>query len=88
LESWLADSQLSPGTIAAHNEQLILLANALAKIPKDQRFVLELRHLRGCSMDTICELTGRTRPAVVGLLYRGLRNLRSLLRGPDEGASR
>jgi RNA polymerase sigma-70 factor (ECF subfamily) len=82
LERWLADGQLTPEQIAAQNEQLVNLANALAQLPDDQRTVLELKHLRGASVESICEQTGRTKGSVVGLLFRGMKTLRVLLDVP------
>jgi DNA-directed RNA polymerase specialized sigma24 family protein len=41
-----------------------------------------LRHLEGWSLADIAAHMGRTQAAVVGLLQRGLKNLRNLL---DEG---
>jgi RNA polymerase sigma-70 factor (ECF subfamily) len=72
------DRRLSPEDIAAHNEQLLALAAALAGLPDDQRAVVEMKHLFGLSVAEICEQTGRTKPAVVGLLYRGMKALRGL----------
>jgi RNA polymerase sigma-70 factor (ECF subfamily) len=79
LERWLSDGRLSPEQIAAQNEQLLRLAEALAQLPDDQRQVLELKHLRGCSVADICQQTGRTKASVVGLLFRGMKKLRVLL---------
>jgi RNA polymerase sigma-70 factor (ECF subfamily) len=84
LELWLADSRVGPEQIAAHNEQLLLLAGALARLPEDQRTVLELKHLRDCSVSEICEQTGRSKAAVVGLLFRGMKRLRVLLNDPGD----
>jgi RNA polymerase sigma-70 factor (ECF subfamily) len=67
-------------------EELLRLAAALAQLPEDQRRVVELHHLKGLLIAEVAEQMGRTRPAVVGLLCRGLKKLRELLRdsGGDE----
>jgi RNA polymerase sigma-70 factor (ECF subfamily) len=85
LELWLSDGQLAPEEIAAHNEQLLRLAGALARLPDDQRCALEMKHLRGCSVAEICEEMGRSKASVVGLLIRGMRRLRVLLSDPRPG---
>jgi RNA polymerase sigma-70 factor, ECF subfamily len=83
LEAWLADGQLLPEEVASRNEQMLMLAGALAQLPDDQRCVLEAKHLHGLTVAEICEQTGRTKPAVVGLLYRAMKTLRALLDGRD-----
>jgi RNA polymerase sigma-70 factor (ECF subfamily) len=84
LESWLADERSAPGARAEREEQLLGLAEALARLPEDQRTAVELKHLRGLSVAEVAEHMGRSKAAVVGLLYRGLEKLRALL-GPGEG---
>jgi RNA polymerase sigma-70 factor, ECF subfamily len=80
LESWLAADQSSPSQRFMRHEQTIRLANALAELPEDQRRAVELHHLKGYSVAEVGELIGRSRPAVVGLLFRGLKKLRQLLK--------
>jgi RNA polymerase sigma-70 factor (ECF subfamily) len=70
---------LPPGMLASHNEQLLQLAAALKRLPEDQRAVVEMKHLHGLSMADICERTGRSKHAVVGLLFHGLTTLRKLM---------
>jgi RNA polymerase sigma-70 factor (ECF subfamily) len=74
--------QLPPEERAVHNEQLLALAAALAGLPDDERAVLEMKHLHGLSLAEICELTGRSKPLIVGILYRGMKALRVLLDDP------
>lgn len=80
VELWLAADQSSPSEQAAFNEQLLALARSLTQLPEDQRQVVELHHLSSCTLADIAARTGRTRPAVAGLLRRGLQRLRDLLR--------
>ena len=80
LESWLAADQSSPSQRFMRHEQTIRLANALAELPEDQRRAVELHHLKGYSVAEVGELIGRSRPAVVGLLFRGLKKLRQLMK--------
>jgi RNA polymerase sigma-70 factor (ECF subfamily) len=42
-----------------------------------------LHHLRGYSVAEVGKLMNRSRPAVVGLLFRGLKKLRQLLKDKD-----
>jgi RNA polymerase sigma-70 factor (ECF subfamily) len=83
LAAELGDEQVSPDELAAKNEQLLTLARTLARLPYDQRSVLELKHLDGLTVAEICERTGRSRASVIGLLYRGMKALRALMDGPD-----
>ena len=87
LEGLLAADHTSPSQRAVRAEELLRLAGALAQLPEDQRYVVELHHLRGMPVAEVALRLGRTRPAVVGLLFRALKKLRSLLRDPGEGES-
>ena len=80
LESILAIDQSSPSTVAVRTEELLRLAEALVKLPDDQRSAVELHHLKGLTVAEVAVELGRTRPAVVGLLFRALKRLRDLLR--------
>jgi RNA polymerase sigma-70 factor (ECF subfamily) len=69
-----------PVRTALRNEELCRLSEAMAQIPRNQRFALELRFLEGCSLAEIRDRTGRTRASVTGLLQRGLRAIRARFR--------
>jgi RNA polymerase sigma-70 factor (ECF subfamily) len=79
MEGLLAANQTSPSERAVQNEELLLLARALARLPEDQRRVVELHYLKGLAVADVAQQIGRTRPAAVGLLFRGLKRLRELL---------
>ena len=83
-KSLLAADQTSPSERAVRGEELLRLAQALARLPEDQRRVVELHYLKGLPVAEVAEQIGRTRPAAVGLLFRGLKRLRELLRDPGE----
>jgi RNA polymerase sigma-70 factor (ECF subfamily) len=85
LESWLAADQTSPSELAIRGEDVLRLAEALSRLPDDQRRVVELHYLGGLPVAEVAEKIGRTRPAAVGLLFRGLKRLRVLL--GDKGQS-
>ena len=80
LEACLLANQSSPSQQAIRHEQLFELANALAALPDDQRRAVELHHLQGYSVAEVGEFMNRSRPAVVGLLFRGLKALRLRLK--------
>jgi RNA polymerase sigma-70 factor (ECF subfamily) len=79
LEAFLAAEQSSPSQRAMREEQLLHLAQALATLPESQRKAVELHHLQGRSLSEIAEDLGCTKPAVAGLLHRGLKSLRRRL---------
>jgi RNA polymerase sigma-70 factor, ECF subfamily len=85
LERLLTADQSSPSQRAVHCEELLRLAAALTALPPDQRCVVEMHYLKGLQVAEVAAQIGRTRPAVVGLLFRGLKKLRELLRGYEEG---
>ncbi len=76
LAAWVAADQTSPSERAERNEDLLRLADALAGLPDAQREVVVLKHLQGRTLAEIATATGRTVPAVAGLLRRGLEALR------------
>jgi RNA polymerase sigma-70 factor (ECF subfamily) len=76
LEVVLAAEQSSPSQQVERNEELARLAAALEHLPDAQRQAIELHYLRGWSLAAIAEHLGRGKPAVAGLLHRGLAKLR------------
>jgi RNA polymerase sigma-70 factor (ECF subfamily) len=83
LVAWLAAEQSSPSEQANKNEQMVRLGDALVALPEAQRTALILRHCKGLSVADISEQIGRSPQAVAGLLKRGARQLRELLRDTD-----
>jgi RNA polymerase sigma-70 factor (ECF subfamily) len=80
LEALLVDeSQAPPDERLDREEKLLRLADALAKLPEDQRTAVELHHLQGLSVPEVSRLMGRSTASVAGLLRRGLQQLRTLL---------
>jgi len=84
LECLLAADQSSPSQRAVRGEDLLRLAAALTQLPDDQRRVVELHYLQSLPIAEAAQQLGRTRPAVVGLLYRGVKKLRKLLQDQGE----
>lgn len=85
LEAWLSGEQSSPSEVAQRNEQVLQLAEALAKLPPEQREAVELHYWHGWKLAEIAEHLGRSASAVGGLLHRGLRTLRQTLSPPESG---
>lgn len=83
LDALLASDQVTPEAPALRHEQLLQLAEALARLPDDQRMAVELHHLQGYSVTAAAEVMGRTPASVASLLYRGLKALRILLGEPS-----
>jgi RNA polymerase sigma-70 factor (ECF subfamily) len=85
LESLLVADQTSPSERAVRGEELLRLTHAIARLPEEQRRAVELHYLKGLAVAEVAEEIGRTRPAAVGLLFRGLKRLRELLRDGESG---
>jgi RNA polymerase sigma-70 factor (ECF subfamily) len=83
VERWLAADAASPGAKYEQHEQLLQLAQALARLPEDQGRALDLKHIQGYSVERIAQEMGRSGPSVAGLLRRGLQRLRELLAADD-----
>jgi RNA polymerase sigma-70 factor (ECF subfamily) len=84
LEGMLAAPHSSPSQRAVRNEDLLRLADALTQLPEPQREAIVLHHLQGCPLAATAQSLGKTDAAVAGLLHRGLKKLREILRANDE----
>jgi RNA polymerase sigma-70 factor (ECF subfamily) len=84
LEALLAADQTSPSEQAVRHEELRQLAEALAALPEDQRQAVELHHLHGLPVEDVARTLGRSESAAGGLLRRGLKRLRELMREPAD----
>jgi RNA polymerase sigma-70 factor (ECF subfamily) len=79
LQALLAREESTPRRGAVHREQLARLAEALLELSEDQRAAVELHHVQGLSLADVGQRLGRSREAVAGLVFRGLKNLRTRL---------
>ena len=79
LEALLQANSTSPSEHFVRNEELLRVSTALARLPDDQRLVLEMHYLQGCPVAVIAEEMGRTERSVAGLVRRGLQALRVML---------
>jgi RNA polymerase sigma-70 factor (ECF subfamily) len=83
LQAWLAAEQSSPSEQAEKNEELLRLAESLAELPESQREAVVLHHLQGWPLAKLARHLNRSEGAVAGLLHRGFKKLRELLRAPE-----
>jgi RNA polymerase sigma-70 factor (ECF subfamily) len=79
---WVAAEGSSPSQQAMRHELHLRLADALAQLPEAQRQAIELHHIKGCTVAETAQKMRRSKTAVVGLLFRGLKKLRQLLEEP------
>ena len=84
LGSWLAAAEASPSEDALRHEEAVRVAAALQALPEANREAVVLRYYERLSLDDISARLGRTPAAVVGLLKRGLRQLRAILHEESE----
>jgi RNA polymerase sigma-70 factor (ECF subfamily) len=77
--------QTTPDEQALRNEQMGRLTAALTALPPEQRRAIELHHLEGRSVAEVADQMHKSRDAVVGLLFRGLKKLRYLLAEREAG---
>ena len=80
LGQWLAVDVTSPSMRAIRNEDLLRMADALLRLPDAQRDAVVLHHLHGWTISEVAQRLNRTDAAVAGLLHRGLRKLKELMR--------
>jgi RNA polymerase sigma-70 factor (ECF subfamily) len=78
-EDWLAAHDPSPSQQAIRIEQLLHLADALARLAEEQRDAVVLHHLQGWSLAQIATHLDRSEASIAGLLRRGLKKLRELM---------
>jgi RNA polymerase sigma-70 factor (ECF subfamily) len=78
---WLAADQSTPSLCVTRHEQLQRLNEAIGQLPFPQQQAIVFHHLQGRSLNETARMIGRSPAAVAGLLFRGLKSLRSLLAG-------
>jgi len=84
LEALLPADDVTPSKQVQRAELLLQMAGALGKLPEAQRQAIELHHFQGMSLLEVAAEMGTTKPAVAGLLHRGLKRLRELLNTENE----
>lgn len=84
LHVWFTKTQTSPSLAAMRKERALLLADALGRLPADNREVLILRHLEGLEFPELARRMDRSAGAVRVLWTRALKKLRAELQsGPE-----
>jgi RNA polymerase sigma-70 factor (ECF subfamily) len=79
IEPSLAQDDPSPSDQVMLVEELNRLTAAVDRLPADQLEAVTLHHLQSLSLAETAARMGRTKPAVAGLLRRGLQQLRVLM---------
>lgn len=74
----VVDPDLGPEALAARNEQRAALGRALARLPRQERYLLRLRFEQGLTLGQIARVTGLGNPQRV---ERRLREILDRLRG-------
>jgi RNA polymerase sigma-70 factor (ECF subfamily) len=89
LEAFVAAETPSPSQKAQRNEQLLHMCAALEQLPDAQRQAIYLHYFEHLKLAEVATRMERSTTAVAGLLKRGLRRLRELIREPtpDESSS-
>lgn len=80
LEAFFAAEQPSPSDQMIRSERSARVAAALQDLPSDQRNAVEMHHLQGLTLHEVALRLDRSKPAVAGLLHRGLKFLRARLK--------
>jgi RNA polymerase sigma-70 factor (ECF subfamily) len=83
LEAFLPANTSTPSKAAVRHERALALAQALGKLPADQRMAIELHHFSGLSLDETAGQMNRSFASVAGLLRRGLKTLKDILRDTE-----
>jgi RNA polymerase sigma-70 factor (ECF subfamily) len=83
----LAREQSSPSRRLDGQEQAMLLADAMSRLPEAQREALILQYWQGMKVDGVAARLGRTPAAVAGLLKRAMKTLREEMADGQGGAS-
>lgn len=83
LEHLLASDQSTPSQIVEQQYRALLVAQAIEGLPESQRDAITYRYFQRASLEQIAEQMNKSKPAVAGLLKRGLEALRASLRGQD-----
>ena len=72
--------QTSPSRRAMRREERVLIQQAIDELPADQRTVMRLKHLENVKLSEIAAQMGVTEDVVTGLLYRGMKQLKPILK--------
>lgn len=79
LERWLAADDSSPSEKAEGHERVLAVADAVERLPEEQREAIVLRYWQEAKLSEIAAALGRPTSTVADLLARGLKALRTHL---------
>jgi RNA polymerase sigma-70 factor (ECF subfamily) len=83
IDEMLAADQSSPSKQASRAEELKKLADNIARLPSPQREAVVFHHLQGLTLAETANAMERSAEAVAGLIRRGLKKLRELMKDPE-----
>lgn len=84
MEGVIAAAVSSPSERVIRSEELLRLARAMANLLPDEQLAVELHHLKGMPIADVAQAAGKSRHAIAGLLFRGLKRLRQQLSEDSE----
>lgn len=79
LNDFLAVDQSSPSQNLLRQEKIQFVAEAIERLPKDQREVVILRYRNQSSIQELATALGKSTSAIASLLHRANKNLRDVL---------
>jgi RNA polymerase sigma-70 factor (ECF subfamily) len=79
LEGLLAGEGPTPSQRVAIGEHVLLVADAIDRLPEAQREAIRLHYLEGLKLSEVAETLNKSTGAIAGLLHRGMKTLRSQL---------
>lgn len=71
--------QTSPSQLVMQAEEMLAVADALQQLPEGQRAALVAYYWRGDTLAQVGDELGKSKAAVAGLIYRGVKRLREQL---------
>jgi RNA polymerase sigma-70 factor (ECF subfamily) len=88
VDGWLGAVQSTPSQQAVRAEELVQLADALTVLPEAQREAIVMHHLQCLPLAEVSRQLDKSPAAVAGLLHRGLKRLREVMKesGADESS--
>ncbi len=75
----IAGKGRTPSREVSLHEAEDAIRNVLAQLPEERQRAVQMRFIEGKSFDEISKVTGKTKPAVRSIIYRGLRQMRAQL---------
>jgi RNA polymerase sigma-70 factor (ECF subfamily) len=83
LAAFAAASQTGPSSLAAKQEDLLRLADAVERLPEAERDAVVAHFVLELPLAEVAARLGRTEKGAAGLVFRGKRRLREMLAGRE-----